>query len=389
MASGSRRRGRIFIYLGLIIILALVLGWALLRNTSGFSLGGKPPATPSAAEEMVNIVVTTQQVQKGTEFTEAVLATIPYPKKNIGQGAFYTNLGDVIGKKAKIDLDPQMPVTSSLVVDKTEGSLAAFQIPKGMVAVSVPISRLSSVSYAPQAGDHVNVIVTMLLADLDTNFQSELPNLTAGVITPGPEALNSSTGGGTAGGTGTSSTVSVIPVHQNLMAQIANGGSGSVVGRAEIDTGLGQPLYVIPSEPQRPRMVSQSLLQDAMVLQVGDFAIDGQPTVAQPAPTPAAGANGQAAAPVTPKAPDVVTLVVTPQDAITLNFLLYNDAKLALALRGAGDDQRVQTEAVTLQYLMDQYNIPVPAKLPYGLEPRINSLQSPVLTNDIPVATPR
>jgi pilus assembly protein CpaB len=391
MASGSRRRGRIFIYVGLIIILGLALAYLVLRNQPGLKLGGQPPATPAVADETVGIVVTTQQVQKGTAFTEAELATIPYPKKNLGEGTFYTNISDVLGKKAKIDLDPKMPVTSSLVVDKADGSLAAFQIPKGMVAVSVPIDRLSSVSYAPQAGDHVNVIVTLLLKDLDTNFQTALPNLTAGIITPGPAVLTTGGSADSNGSNGSTTTVSKIDVTQNLMAQIVSGGSGATVGRAEIDTGLGQPLYVIPSESQRPRMVSQSLLQDAMVLQVGNFSLPtDQLVAAQPAATPDPNQPGQTqAAAATPKAPDVITLVVTPQDAITLNFLMFNDAKLSLALRGAGDDQRIQTEAVTLQYLMDQYNIPVPAKLPYGLEPRENVLQTPKLINDQPTATPK
>jgi Flp pilus assembly protein CpaB len=391
MASGSRRRGRIFIYIGLILILGLVLVWALTQKMS-LPFISKPQPTPATSAEMVNIVVTTQQVQKGTEFTEAVLATIPYPKAEIGEGTFYTNIGDLVGKKAKIDLDPKIPVTSSLVVDKAEGSLAAFQIPKGMVAVSVPINRLSSVSYAPQAGDHVNVIVTLLLADLDTNFQTQLPNLTAGVITPGPMMLSS---GGSVTQTASSNATEVtgitaLDVHQNLMAQIETGGPGSSVGRAEIDTGLGQPIYVIPSEVQRPRMVSQTLLQDAMVLQIGNFETPGVNTV-QAAPTPAAAGqtDQQAAAAAAVKPPDIITLVVSPQDAITLNFLMLNRAQIALALRGAGDDQRIQTEAVTLQYLMDQYNIPVPAKLPYGMEPRVDQLVAPALPNDQPAATPK
>lgn len=52
-------------------------------------------------------------------------------------------------------------------------------------------------------------------------------------------------------------------------------------------------------------------------------------------------------------------------------------AKLNLALRSAGDAERLTTEAVTLQFLMDQYNIPNPAKLPYSLEPRIDELIIP------------
>ena len=48
-------------------------------------------------------------------------------------------------------------------------------------------------------------------------------------------------------------------------------------------------------------------------------------------------------------------------------------ARLNLVMRAAGDDQRVQTEAVTLQFVLDQYNIPNPAKLPYSLEPRVDN----------------
>ena len=55
-----------------------------------------------------------------------------------------------------------------------------------MVAVSVPINRLSSVSYAPRPGDHVNVIVSLLLVDVDTDFQAITPNLSGVVTASGP-----------------------------------------------------------------------------------------------------------------------------------------------------------------------------------------------------------
>lgn len=71
----------------------------------------------------------------------------------------------------------------------------------------------------------------------------------------------------------------------------------------------------------------------------------------------------------------MITLVVTPQDAVTLNYIMLNKgAKINLVMRSAGDTQVGKTEAVTLQFLMDQYNIPFPSKLPYGLEPRVDCL---------------
>jgi pilus assembly protein CpaB len=149
--------------------------------------------------------------------------------------------------------------------------------------------------------------------------------------------------------------------------------------------------------------VSQTLLQDAIVLGVGDFPLTDEvaeePEPTQPAPTTEeevtidteAGAPGET--PVgtelvkeEPKLPDLITLVVTPQDAVTLNYLVYAGSQLTLALRPSGDDTRVQTEATTLDFLLTQYNIPVPVKLPYGMEPRVDDLMPPELPNDAPPA---
>jgi Flp pilus assembly protein CpaB len=350
MAQGSRGRGRILIYLALIIILALVLVyWVIVRGGNSITKTTTGPlATATQFTEMVDIVISQQAISQGTTITADVLATIKYPKREIVEGKlFYTKIDDVVGKVAKIDLDAGVPITHSLVVDVGEGSFKAVKIPKGMVAVTIPVKdRISYVSFLPQAGDHVSVIVSLLYVDLDTNYQTRLPNFTASVTAPGPAGL----------------TASIVSI-----------GEASAQGRAELDPTLNQPLYVVPSEKSRPRMVSQILLPDARILQVGDFAKPA-PVQTGPTPTPAPGAVPV----VTPSTqPDVITLIVTPQDAVTLNYLIYSGAQLSLVLRGAGDDQRVQTEAVTMQYLMDQYNIPLPTKLPYGFEPRVDVLKLP------------
>jgi hypothetical protein len=48
----------------------------------------------------------------------------------------------------------------------------------------------------------------------------------------------------------------------------------------------------------------------------------------------------------------------------------------------------VATEATSLDYLMREYNIPMPLSLPVGLEPRVDELVSPLLPNDNPQPTP-
>jgi pilus assembly protein CpaB len=122
------------------------------------------------------------------------------------------------------------------------------------------------------------------------------------------------------------------------------------------------------------------LLQDVIVLKLGNF-----PLVAATATDPQN--QDPNAQPPAPAAPDIVTLVVTPQDSITLSYLMYSDAQLSLTLRNPSDQSRVASEASTLQFLLSQYNIPVPAKLPYSMQPALTTLTSPALPNDAPPTT--
>ena len=71
-----------------------------------------------------------------------------------------------------------------------------------------------------------------------------------------------------------------------------------------------------------------------------------------------------------------------------MSYLVYSGAKITLTLRNAEDESRVATEAATLQFLLSQYNIPVPAKLPYAVEPRIDELISPFLPGDVVTVAP-
>jgi len=354
MAQGSKQRGRIFIYIALLLILGVAAVYLLVLRprTQGQNAA---VATPAPAEEMANIVMSIQPIPYGTPLTADVLTSVPYPKKLLVPGVFYSDVNELIGKRAKMDLEAKVPITSSLISDSAEGSLASFQIPDGMVAVSIPIiSPLSSVGYGAQPGDHVNVIATMMFVDMDSSFQTRLPNITAGVVPP-PGA----------------------PENPSLVAFTKALGLDAVQGRAEQDQTLAQPVYLVPSEPQRPRIVSQTILQDVIVLHVGEFPLAQPSVAAQTAVTPTPAPGNQQAAPAEPKKPLMISIVVTPQDAVTLNYLMYSGVQMNLALRGAGDEQRIKTDAVTLQYTMDTYSIPLPVKQAYGFEPVVTSLELP------------
>jgi pilus assembly protein CpaB len=375
------RRGRIFLLLALIIVIALALVYLLVRG-GGILPKAKATNAPQLTPTPVStskVVVVTQQVQRGEIITADKLDTVDY-QSDLVLPIMYTDVNQVVGKMARFTMDPYTVVTSTLVTESpiTEmGSDDALFISPGMVAVSIPITRLSSVSFAPQRGDHVNVIVTMLFVDLDPAWQTILPNWTGNVIGPG--------GGGVLEGGGTTDKTAI----DTLLAQPFRGSSEQ--GRPETDLLMNQTFYILPSEPQRPRLVSQTLIQDVIVLQMGNFLTPAEKNAleaTQPAPTatPEPGAQQQPATAPTPTPmpapPDVITLIVSPQDAVTLNYLIYGGAELTLVLRNPRDAETNGTEAVTLSYLLDQYNIPIPVKLPYGFQPAVTALVPKVLPND-------
>ena len=360
------KRGRIFIYLALIIIIAVaaVAGWLWMHRTN------TPPVTQVTQQtQLVEIVTAGQNISPGTAITEAMLSTIQIPDTALVQGLF-TNKADVVNMYAKYTISQGVPITDSMVTSTAgnvnlPGSTWAPFIPQGLTAVAIPITRLSSVAYGIRDGDYVDIIVTMLLVDVDPTNQSILPNLTAGVLSPGLSA------------TGT-----------QLTALISSGGEGSRVGTTVLDETLNQPVYLVPSEGQRPRLVTQMIVQNVQVLHVGSFPLPGeasdQATLPEsgPAPTATPAPAGQQVVTAITR-PDIVTLMVSPDDANTLVFLVYSGAKITLTLRNPNSTgPAVQTDAAMLEYLLTQYNIPVPAKLPYAVQPRLDNLLDPKLPND-------
>jgi len=348
-----KRNGRILIILVVLILVLSIAAFFVLSGGGGLAglLGGGGQAQTSANDSF--IVIAKQPINRDELIPVDALETIPYPSDKIGPNMFrdVKEVADVY--YAKMPIAQGMPITrdmlSSTPFAAPEGSKAALSIPAGSVAISIPATRLSQVSYAIQPGDYVDVIATTLFVDVDPTFQSALPNYTGTVTAPS----------------------NLPPNPAILTLGIASGGAGSIQGRTELDPTLNQALYVTPSEEARPRMVSQMVLQAVQVLQVGDFA---QAAAAAAAASQGAADTQQQSA---PPAPDIVTLIVSPQDAISLTYMMHSNVKLTMVLRSANDAPDASTEglqAVSLQFLLSQYNIPLPAKLPYALEPRIDSL---------------
>jgi Flp pilus assembly protein CpaB len=333
-----KRGSRILLFLVVVIVILIGAVFLVSRGSNPFA----PAATPTVP--WVSVVIAKQPINRDDQIKEESLDTMQIPRAS---EKMITNKQAVVGKYAMFPLAQGLPLTTDMISDRPgmnqPGSEAAKIISPGLVAITIPIKRGGLLAYGIKDGDRVNVIATTLFIDVDATFQSSLPNFTAKV-------------------TGVGFIPDTLPV---LTTDIVSGGPASAQGRAELDPTLNQALYLVPSEAQRPRMVSQMILQDIQVLHVGNFILAGQEAQkaveGQPTPTPAPAV-----------VPDSITLIVSPQDAVALTYFMYSGTLFNLTLRAPDDTTRVETEAATLQYLLSQYAIPVPAKLPYAMEARLS-----------------
>jgi pilus assembly protein CpaB len=342
------RRGRIFLFL----ILIVVVGLALLYFAYTQFIA-RPPTTPEVP--LTQVYYAAQNIPEGTTITPEMLDTFSIPPERVATVMFTVGEEDaLVGQVARFALDQGVIITSSMVGTAPEiaGPPWATNIPAGMVAAAIPTNRLALMGYGVADGARVNVNACMLFVDVDPAFQTILPNFTSVV-------------------TGTGFVENQLPV---LSAAAVSGEQAARQGRIELDPTLQQPFYAVPAEAQRPRLVCQMILQDILVLKVGNFETQAPSTDPNATPSPV-----QAQQQLNP---DIVTLVVNPQDSISLNYFVYSGAMLSLSLRRSDDTSRFNAESATLTSLLTQYNISLPSKLPYAMQPRLDILTPPSLPNE-------
>jgi Flp pilus assembly protein CpaB len=361
------RRGRLLILLALVLIVGALAVYLVLGN-AGDSNGDTSGDTPEATiPDQEFIILAALDIPRGSLITADELVQSLFPSDLITD-TMITDLSLAVGQIARMEINRGIPLTSNMITDQAGdlvevGSETSLSIPPGYTAIAIPMNRLSGVAYALRTGDKVDVLFSILVVSLDDRFQTVLPNLAGTLVSAG-------------------NPIGSPPIYLTA----SNNQQTAELGRVETEPVTGQLLYLMPQGVQRPRMVTQRLIENATVLHIGTFPLESDlagAEIAQPqgvgAPAAQPGQETQAA----PDPPDVVTLIVTPQDALALNWALKARADLMLTLRGPGDDTLTETTSVTLQYLLEEYSIAVPTSLPYGPEPAVLLPTNPVLQNDI------
>ena len=319
---------------------------------------------------LVEVVVSLQTVPRGHQMTPDILALDLRPVESVGSNVI-TNIDDALNLFARTDIYQGETLTfDTLVDDITKVGQESFGpsslIPPGFVAQSVPMNRLSGVGYGISEGDYVDIMVTFFFRQIDEEFQTYLPNDAAFYLEEQIEAVEAS-------GSGDPLAIISEPVIFFV----------SPIGRFE-ELPTGDLAHISPNdEDVAPRPVPVTMIiQNARVVQVGEYRLPGNPADLIPTPTPEAVAEGEAtptpppavAPTATPLPADVVVVALQPQQQLLLRYAVEVNAQVFFALRGVNDGQLYSVENMTLDYLLERFNVEVPPNLGYSVEATIKQV---------------
>jgi Flp pilus assembly protein CpaB len=418
-------RGRVLILLGLIVLGAVAVGAILVLgggdddtpDTVGEGTidpnatnepGGnntpatQPPVVPVGNTNFVVVVIAAQNIGRGTQITLDSLSSSGSPDFDITWSSiavpdgfnFESERVIELTSASEQELDAELTLKMNGCYTRTDiprgtpilrsqltrspfsattecpiasglsrtGSDAALFMPENRVAISVPLdpTGIGQVAYVFQPGDHLDVIMSFLFIEVDEDFQTRTPN-TITIIT----RLEDGTIGFTEGREGEAIPSPIFP-------------DGVVEGPSE--------------DQQRPRLVTQRTILNAEVVLVGWFPSDGRiygatPTLVQPTPDPLNTTEQGAVATIisaspTAYGPVIMTISVTPQEAVMLTWAIDAQIPITYALRSAnalppeqGGEINEQTEAVTLEYITDLFEIQEPPRLGISVEPAITDIR--------------
>ena len=334
-------RSRTFILLGIVLLLGAVAVLVLLPQQQQ-PQPAQPLPTPVPEIPTTQIVVAAQDIPRGTIIGDDAISLGKWPDDSLPPSDLIVLKPEVVlGKRARTDILRGQPVLQSMVtVDLQQlaaiGNEASLFIPPEKRAVAFPIDRMSSVGYAIGSGDKVDMMVTFSI--LDVNLEGQYP---------------------------------VVPFNRELVDELIAAGIPAEAAAQQV-------MADSKNAALQPRLLSQLTLQNIEVLHVGEWPAQGlyqRPTptlspdqkAAQPAP-----AAGGTPTPLPPR-PEMLILLVDPQQALILEWLKESGVLIRLALRGATDSAPVSTDTVSYQYILTNFNITVPPKANTIISPKTNS----------------
>jgi Flp pilus assembly protein CpaB len=336
---GNRRL--VTIALLLIVLTALAGAAYVYLNMMGPGEATEPlgeDMTPAAEPVLTtDVVVAIQTIPSGHQITleENAVALQPWPNESLPpEGTYYTDLAELDGQFARTEIPRGMYVLTDMIgraggMIAVSGSAAALFEPDDRVAYAIPFDTQGAIGWAVKPGDRVDVLAALRTEPVYSDF---LEN-------------------------GVKQFSYLLTGAENEVAQSSPFGSFEL-----LPNGQWAAIYPVDSQPAiKPSLLVQMTVQDAIVWHVGIWE-DATPSSAAPVVTE--GGEGMAAAP-TPIATEgrreveLVTLLVTRQDALILKYLHEMGADLDLALRPKGmTGGIIPTQPIWFRYILDKYDLP-------------------------------
>lgn len=313
--------------------------------------------TPS---NVIEVVVSLQTVPRGYQLTADILTTEVRDAASVGTNVV-TNIDDVVGKYARNDIFQGQTLTfgsavSDITLVGTEEYGPSSLIPPGFVAQSIPIDMLSSVAYGVSEGDYVDILLMFRLYQIDQEFQTLLPNDAIFYQERAIEAV----------GELLDEEGEPVSLTDLLVFYV------SPLGRFE-ELPTGDLAHISQSEAQRPAFIGM-VIQNAKVIQVGEYVPRPPASAALPTPTPEVVEGDATPTPEivfpteTPLPPDVVLLAMQPQQQLLLRYALETGSDIDLALRGVNDGQLYPVQNVDINYLLETFNIEIPPNFGFTVD---------------------
>src|SRR3990170_3309122 len=202
------QRGRFLILVGILLAVMAVALLLLMSRQGGEEGDGTkepgevtfiPTPVPPTPIPMDRVIVAQQRIPRGTRLiTDTIplnewIGVVDWPQGWLTQDAL-TSFDQVVGRIARSDIPRGTLLTADMLTDQpgdlmATGSDAALLIPPDRVAIAIPVDHVSSVGWALRRGDHVDVLVSFLMLDLDEEFQTELPNQASSLVSIGTEGV--------------------------------------------------------------------------------------------------------------------------------------------------------------------------------------------------------
>ena len=307
-----RRNGRLFIILGVgLATLAVALAFIMFSGANSDQAAERAPA-------QVRIVVAAQDVPAHTVLRDEMLVE-QLTDPDLAKGADVSTKSQAVGKAPKTPLVKGQRLAQA---DLQAPSLTN-DIERGKRGMPVPVDRLSGLNGMLREGDYVDVIFS-----IKVNLLYVLPSRPIEVET------------GTAGDRG---AATLPPQAPNDPAPYVYPGEAGSRFKVQGPGGGGDP-------------TAKVVIQDAKVLRV-------------PVPPPPAPAGAQP--PPAPPPPDIVVLAMTDEQAEVMKFILDNGGSYMLVLRARDDHDTANTNGITWDLMVTNYQLPVPksVRLPGEKQP--------------------